>query len=70
MKVDLAKVTTEDSRNSACLPFHPENGPQKGYLVGHSRGGYLVTRLTLEHLDRVKTCTIVDSSTTATGVNR
>lgn len=39
------------------------------HLVGHSRGGYLVTRLTLEHPELVSTLTIVDSSTTAPGEN-
>lgn len=45
-------------------------GLKKVHLVGHSRGGYLVTRLTLEHPDMVTTCTVVDSSTTAPGVNK
>lgn len=36
-------------------------------IVGHSRGGFLVTRLTLEHPELVKTLTIVDSGTTAPG---
>ena len=38
-------------------------------LVGHSRGGYLVARLTLEHPELVKTLIIVDSSTIAPGEN-
>ncbi|MFQ5852025.1 MAG: alpha/beta fold hydrolase [Candidatus Binatia bacterium] len=45
-------------------------GLKKVHLVGHSRGGYLAMRLTLEHPDIVTTCTIVDSSTTAPGVNK
>lgn len=35
------------------------------HLVGHSRGGFVVTRLALEHPELVATCTIVDSNTTA-----
>lgn len=37
------------------------------HLVGHSRGGYLVTRLALEHPEAVKTLTIVDSNSIAPG---
>ena len=39
-------------------------------LVGHSRGGYLVARLTLEHPELVNTCIIGDSGTLAPGVPR
>ena len=42
-------------------------GLKKVHLVGHSRGGYLVTRFTLEHPELVSTLVIVDSSTTAPG---
>ncbi len=38
------------------------------HLVGHSRGGYLVTRLTLEFPDLVRSCTIIDSGTLGPGV--
>jgi pimeloyl-ACP methyl ester carboxylesterase len=37
-------------------------------LVGHSRGGYVVGRLTLEQPDLVRTCTIVDSNSLAPGI--
>lgn len=38
------------------------------HLVGHSRGGYAVTRLTLEHHDLVRSLTIVSSGTLSPGV--
>ena len=44
-------------------------GLKKVHLVGHSRGGYLVTRLTREYQDMITTLTIIDSSTTAPGPN-
>lgn len=49
--------------------FIQSMGITKLHLVGHSRGGYLVTRLTLEHPELVSTLTIVDSQTTAPGAN-
>ena len=45
-------------------------GVQDVHLVGHSRSGYLVARLTLEHSELVKSCIIVDSNTLAPGVGR
>ena len=45
-------------------------GLENVHLVGHSRGGYLVGRLTLEHPELVKTCTIVDSNTLGPGTGR
>lgn len=38
------------------------------HLVGHSRGGYAATRLTLQHHDAVRTLTIVNSGTLSPGV--
>ena len=43
-------------------------GIQNAHLVGHSRGGYLTCRMTMERPDLVKTCTIADSNTCAPGV--
>ena len=37
-------------------------------LVGHSRGGYVTCRLTLEQPELVRSCTIVDSNSCAPGV--
>ena len=37
-------------------------------LVGHSRGGYLTCRLTLDYPELVRSCTIVDSNTSSPGV--
>ena len=45
-------------------------GIEGAHLVGHSRGGYLTCRLTVEHPEIVKTCTIVDSNTCAPGTGR
>lgn len=45
-------------------------GFQKLHLVGHSRGGYMATRVTCENQARVLSLTIVDSSTTAPGANK
>ncbi len=40
------------------------------HVVGHSRGGYLTCRLTLEFPERVKSCIIIDSNTGAPGQGR
>lgn len=40
------------------------------HLVGHSRGGYLTCRLTLERPELVRSCTIIDSATLAPGQGR
>lgn len=37
------------------------------HLVGHSRGGYLVCRLTVDYPELVQSCVIVDSNTCAPG---
>ncbi|HET9295694.1 MAG TPA: alpha/beta hydrolase [Candidatus Binatia bacterium] len=38
--------------------------------VGHSRGAYLVARLTLEHPELFKTCILVDTNTLAPGISK
>lgn len=40
------------------------------HLVGHSRGGYIVARLALEHPDVARTITIVSSGTLSPGIIR
>jgi pimeloyl-ACP methyl ester carboxylesterase len=37
------------------------------HIVGHSRGGYVACRATLDYPDIVKTCVIIDSGTLAPG---
>ena len=43
-------------------------GLERVNIAGHSRGGYLVARLTLDHPDLIKACIIVDTNTLAPGV--
>lgn len=43
-------------------------GIGNAHLVGHSRGGYLTCRMTMERPDLVATCTIADSNSCAPGV--
>jgi pimeloyl-ACP methyl ester carboxylesterase len=38
------------------------------HIVGHSRGGYISCRCTLDHPELIKTCVIIDSLTLAPGV--
>ena len=45
-------------------------GLEDVHVVGHSRGGYLVCRLTLDHPERIRSCVIVDSNTLAPGIPR
>ena len=43
-------------------------GLERVNIAGHSRGGYLVARLTLDYPDLIKACIIVDTNTLAPGV--
>ena len=45
-------------------------GLQNVHIAGHSRGGYLVCRLALDHPDLVKSCVIIDTNTLAPGSPR
>ena len=42
-------------------------GIDGAHLIGHSRGGYLTCRLTVDYPELVKSCIIVDSNTCAPG---
>ena len=42
-------------------------GIDSAHLIGHSRGGYLTCRLTVEHPELVQSCVIVSSNTCAPG---
>jgi pimeloyl-ACP methyl ester carboxylesterase len=48
--------------------FLMEMGIARANIAGHSRGGYLVARLTLDYPDLIKSCIIVDTNTLAPGV--
>ena len=45
-------------------------GVGPAHLCGHSRGGYLVTRLALQHPEQCRSCIIVDSGTLSPGAGR
>lgn len=44
-------------------------GIDRAHLVGHSRGGYAVTRVALDHPERVATLTVVSSSSVTNPFN-
>lgn len=52
------------------IAFLEAKGRGPFHLVGHSRGGYVVCRVTLERPDLVHSCVIVDSATCSPGVER
>lgn len=45
-------------------------GLKNVHVIGHSRGGYIVGRLTLDYPELVRSCTIVDSGTLAPGPSK
>jgi 2-hydroxy-6-oxonona-2,4-dienedioate hydrolase len=52
------------------IAFLDKLGKKPYHLVGHSRGGYIVTRITMERPDLVRTCTCVSSGTLSPGTTR
>jgi pimeloyl-ACP methyl ester carboxylesterase len=52
------------------IRFLDKLGKKPYHLVGHSRGGYIVTRITMERPDLVKTSTCVSSGTLSPGITR
>lgn len=52
------------------IAFLDRLGKKPYHLVGHSRGGYIVTRITMERPDLVATCTCVSSGTLSPGATR
>jgi 2-hydroxy-6-oxonona-2,4-dienedioate hydrolase len=63
----LDEYTLETSVDHA-IRFIETMGLAPVHLVGHSRGGYIVTRVALRRPDLVRSVTIVQSSTLAPGV--
>jgi len=52
------------------IAFLDALGKKPYHLVGHSRGGYIVTRITMERPDLVRTCVPVSSGTLSPGTSR
>ena len=63
---------TDDDYTMAAVVDHAYHtlrtlGIDTAHLVGHSRGGYLTCRLTVDHPELAKSCVIVSSNTCAPG---
>ena len=52
------------------ISFLDKLGKKPYHLVGHSRGGYIVTRITMERPDLVKSTICVSSGTLSPGITR
>jgi len=50
--------------------FIRKMGLSQAHVIGHSRGGYLVARLTLENPEIIGSCIIVDSGTLSPGPSK
>lgn len=58
-----------ESHAEHLLGFMDAMGLERAHLVGHSRGGYAVTRLALDHPSRVDALIIVSSSSVTNPLN-
>lgn len=65
---DDAYTLDHDAQHAAAFLTALGKGPY--HLVGHGHGGYVVTRLTIDWPQLVRSCTIVDSGALAPGVSR
>ena len=63
-------ATTSRPRTDHVSRFMETLGIGPAHLCGHSRGGYLVTRLALQHPEQCRSCIIVDSGTLSPGAGR
>ena len=66
---------TDDDYTMAAVVRHATGtlqalGIDNAHLIGHSRGGYVTCRMTVENPELVATCTIINSNTTAPGTGR
>ena len=61
---------TMDASVKHAAAFLRKLGKGPYHLVGHSRGGFVVCRVTLENPDLVASCTIVNSGTLTPGAGR
>ncbi|NKB22154.1 MAG: alpha/beta fold hydrolase [Alphaproteobacteria bacterium] len=61
---------TMNATVSHAFDFLTALGLRSIHVAGHSRGGYLVCRLALDHADLIASCTIVDTNTLAPGTPR
>ena len=65
----LPQLARQKEETLQCQSGNQKMGLKKVHLVGHSRGGFLVTRLALQYPELVQTLVIVDSGTLAPGEN-
>jgi 2-hydroxy-6-oxo-6-(2'-carboxyphenyl)-hexa-2,4-dienoate hydrolase len=70
---DIPKSDSDYTMRASCRHFAgflKALGKTSYHVVGHSRGGYVACRTTLDHPRLVASCIIIDSGTAAPGVSR